>query len=88
MAETNKEKLEAFKQQMKQHSAITPWDEVKVNAVYHIPPIKSLSRRDVIILEKKENSIKFKRIDDTEKKEGDMARTSVYAKVMVKRKKY
>jgi hypothetical protein len=80
--------LEAFKESMKKHKAITPWDSIEVNCVYHIPPIKSLSRRDVLIMEKDNDTIKYKRIDDTEKKEGNMARTSVYAKVMVKRKKY
>lgn len=85
---TAKEKLEEFKNSMKKFDAITPWDSIEVNSVYHIPPIKSLCRRDVIILEKKDDTVKYKRIDDTEKKEGNMARTSVYAKVMIKRKKY
>lgn len=85
---TAKENLEAFKNQIKRYKPITPWDALEVGAAYHIPPIKTLSRRDVIILEKTADTLKYKRIDDTEKKEGNMAKTSVYAKVMIKRKKY
>jgi len=89
MADTKaKERLEHFKAKMKQHGAITPWESIQENSVYHIPPILTLCRRDVLILEKKGDNIKYKRIDDTDKKEGNMARTSVYAKVLVKRKKY
>lgn len=83
-----KERLEAFKLNMKQYGAITPWESIQENAVYHIPPILTLCRRDILILEKTSDNIKYKRIDDTEKKENNMARTSVYAKVLVKRKKY
>lgn len=85
---TAKERLEAFKDSMRGHGAITPWENIEVNSVYHIPPILTLSRRDVLIMEKTADSIKYKRIDDNDKKEGNMARTSVYAKVLIKRKKY
>lgn len=80
--------LTALKEQMRGEAPITPWDEVEDGKVYHIPPIKSLSRRDILILSKNGDSVTYKRIDDTEKKEGNMARTSVYAKIMVKRRKY
>ena len=85
---TVKERLESFKESMRGHCSITPWENIEVNSVYHIPPILTLSRRDVLIMEKTSDSIKYKRIDDKEKKEGQMARTSVYAKVLIKRKKY
>ena len=57
-----KEELEAFKEGMKKYGAITPWEKIEVNGVYHIPPIKTLSRRDVLIMEKNDSTIKYKRI--------------------------
>jgi hypothetical protein len=85
---SKKEDLLLVKERMKSFTPVTPWDEIVVNGVYHIPPIKTLSRRDFIILEKTDDSLKYRRIDDGENKEGDMARTSVYAKVMIKKKTY
>ena len=85
---TAKEKLQEFKKNMSKYNPMIAWDDIKVGGVYHIPPIKTLCRRDIIILEKDTDGAKYKRIDDTEQKVGNIAKTSVYAKIMIVKKVY
>lgn len=77
-----------LKNQIENIRSMTPWEHVEVNAVYHIPPLATLERREIFIISKKEDSATYRRIGDTEQKERTMAKTSVYAKFLVKRKKY
>lgn len=85
---TDIEKLKQFKEHMTPYSGITPWEEIKVGNTYHIPPIHSLERRDVTVTEKTNTSLGCVRIDDGKKTELNMQRTSVYAKLLVKKRKF
>jgi hypothetical protein len=67
---------------------VTPWDDIEINSVYHIPPLITLERRDVIIVNKNENTATYRRVGDKDKTDHTMFRTSVFAKFLVKQKKY
>ena len=77
-----------LKNQIDNIKSITPWESIEVNAVYHIPPLVTLERREIFIISKEGDSATYRRIGDKEQKERTMAKTSVYAKFLVKRKKY
>lgn len=77
-----------LKNQIDNIKSMTPWENVEVNAVYHIPPLVTLERREIFIISKEGDSATYRRIGDKEQKERTMAKTSVYAKFLVKRKKY
>lgn len=67
---------------------VTPWEEVKVNDVYHIPPIASLKRREVTILTKNDDSATYSKNGEPTSGEATMHKTSVFAKFLVKKKDY
>ena len=77
-----------LKNQIDNIRSMTPWEKVEVNAIYHIPPLVTLERREILILSKEGDSATYRRIGDKEQRERTMAKTSVYAKFLVKRKKY
>ena len=76
-----KEKIDKIK-------SVTPWESIEVNSVYHVPPLVTLERREVFILTKEGDSATYRRIGDKEQKKRTMMKTSVFAKFLVKRKKY
>lgn len=76
-----KEKIDKLK-------SVTPWESIEVNTVYHVPPLVTLERREIFILTKEGDSVTYRRIGDKEQKERTMMKTSVFAKFLVKRKKY
>lgn len=43
---------------------ITPWEEIKPNTVYHIPPYHNEKREDVLVTQITANSITYKRLND------------------------
>ena len=77
-----------LKERINDVRCVTPWENVEVNSVYHIPPLVTLERREILILTKDGDSATYRRVGDEENKERTMAKTSVYAKFIVKRKKY
>lgn len=85
---TKKRTVQELKEEIAPLRAITPWENIKANEVYHIPPIITLERREIIILSKEKDKAVYHRIGDTDKKNREMHRTSVFAKFIVKRKKY
>ena len=76
-----KEKIDKIK-------SVTPWESIEVNSVYHVPPLVTLERREIFILTQEGDSATYRRIGDKEQKERTMMKTSVFAKFLVKRKKY
>ena len=54
--------LEIVKEKMRNLKPMTPWDEIKVGYGYHIPPIKSLGRKDVVILTKTDKQVVCERL--------------------------
>jgi hypothetical protein len=78
--------LEIVKEKMRNLKPMTPWDEIKVGYGYHIPPIKSLGRKDVVILTKTDKQVVCERLHETPKKEITIANSSVYAKLMVRKR--
>ena len=85
---TKQRSVQDLKAQITTLKSITPWDLIEANAVYHIPPIITLERREIFILTKEGDSATYRRIGDKEQKERTMMKTSVFAKFLVKRKKY
>lgn len=77
-----------MKTELQKIPSIIPWEKVEVNKIYHIPPIISLKRREIIITDKDDNSAKYRRVDGTETQEGVLHKTSVLARFLVVRKKY
>lgn len=80
--------ISELKEKIDNVRAATPWETVEVNTIYHIPPLVSLKRREVLILTKNRNSATYKRVGDKEQVERTMFKTSVFAKFLIKRKKY
>ena len=83
-----KKKLEEMKDQLVLLKSITPWEDVKENEIYHIPPIGALSRRKVLILSKEDDKASYRKLGGTEQDEKVMYRTSVFAKFLVKERKF
>ena len=83
-----KRSVQELKEELQKIKSITPWEEVEVNRIYHISPIISLERRDVMILTKTADEATYRRVDGDDEKEGKMHRTSVFARFLVKRKKF
>lgn len=77
-----------LKEKIDKLRSITPWESIEVNNVYHIPPLVTLERREIFILTKDGESATYRRIGDKEQKERTMMKSSVFAKFLVKRKKY
>lgn len=80
--------ISELKEKIDNLRAATPWETVEANTIYHIPPLVSLKRREVLILTKNHNSATYKRVGDKEQVERTMFKTSVFAKFLIKRKKY
>jgi hypothetical protein len=83
-----KRSVQELKTELQKIKSITPWEEIEVNRIYHIAPIISLERRDVLITSKGTDEATYKRVDTDDEKEGKMHRTSVFARFLVKRKKF
>ena len=77
-----------LKENIDKLKSVTPWESIEVNTVYHVPPLVTLERREIFILKKEGDSATYRRIGDKEQKERTMMKTSVFAKFLVKRKKY
>lgn len=84
----DEEKIKAVKTIFRCVDGITPWDKIREGDIVHIPPIISLERRDICVLEKKDDELSYKRIDKVNSEEGTLHRTSIFAKIMIKRKNY
>jgi hypothetical protein len=83
-----KRSIQEVKEELQKIKRITPWEEVEVNRIYHIAPIVSLERRDLLILSKTGDEAEYRRIDDSENKQGKFHKTSVFARFLVKRKSF
>jgi hypothetical protein len=83
-----KRSVQEVKEQLQKIKAITPWEEIEVNKIYHIPPIISLERREIMFLSKGENEGVYKRVDGGDDTKGKMHRTSVFARFLIRRKKF
>ena len=83
-----KRSIQELKEELQKIKSITPWEDIEVNHIYHIAPIITLERRDVLILSKTADEATYKRVDSNDDKEGKMHRTSVFARFMIKRKSF
>lgn len=64
-------------------------NDIKVGDSFHVPPIISVKRMDIVITSKENNSFKFKITSDaTETKEIVMDETSILSKFIVKKRKF
>ena len=70
---------------IKHHIAL---DKLEVNKIYHIPPILTIERMDIQILGVEGDDIKFKRVDDTDKTEKSMKKSSILSRFLVKKLGY
>lgn len=61
------------------------WENIKIGEVYHLPPIISLSRKDVCVTKKDDNdkTIFYKTIGDSTKTESKFAFSSILAKFII-----
>lgn len=83
-----KRSIKEMKEELQKLPSVTPWEDIKENEIYHIPPLITLERRDLHILSKNGNSAVYVRVGDKEKKERTLYDSSVFARFLVKRKKY
>lgn len=62
---------------------------LKVNKVYHIPPVITLGRMDIMVLAFDGDYIHFKRVDNANNSEPQkMHKTSLLARFIVNKRKY
>lgn len=84
-----KAEFEELKAKWQKVASITPWENVKVNSVYHIPPVLGLKGRDIKVTEKTDTELSFSRVDGIEENAtGKYNKTSVFAKCMVETRKF
>lgn len=80
--------IQDLKEELKLFKHVTPWEDVTIGSVYHIPPIANLSSRDIKIISKENDQATYYKVGDSKKEEHTMHKTSVFARLIVKRKKY
>ncbi len=84
-----KRTIESCKDELKKIKAHIHPSNLKVNKVYHIPPVITLERMDIMILGVVGDFIRFKRVDSTtDKDEKKMHKTSILSRFIVNRRKY
>ena len=83
-----KRSVQELKEELQKIKSITPWENIQVNRIYHIAPIISLERRDIIITSKTDDEATYRRVDNGDDKEGKLHRTSVFARFLIMRKKF
>lgn len=81
--------FEELKAKWRKVTPITPWENVKVDDVYHIPPVLGLKSRDIKVTVKTDTELSFSRVDEiNENATGKFSKTSVFARCMIKEKKF
>lgn len=83
-----KRTAQELKEELQKLPHMTLWNDVHAGEIYHIPPILGLERRKVLILTKSGNDATYKRVDDGDKSERKMHKSSVFARFLVKEKKF
>ena len=84
-----KAEFEELKAKWQVVKPITPWEQVKINETYHIPPVLGLGSRDIKVTEKTDTELSFTRVDGVEENStGKYNRTSVFAKCMIQVKAF
>jgi hypothetical protein len=63
-------------------------NELNVGDEYHVPPIISIKRMNIVITGKQGNIVKFKITSDSDKTEKTMDETSILSRFIVKKMKY
>jgi len=77
------------KDELKKIKAHIHPSNLKVNGIYHVPPIISLERMDIMILGLEGDYIRFKRTDSTtDNAEKKMHKTSILSRFIVNKRKY
>lgn len=78
--------VQDYKVELSKIKPMTPWEEIQEDHIYHIPPIISLTRRDIYVVKKNEDTLDY--ISSTDKKmtERTLHKTSVFAKFIVPKK--
>ena len=83
-----KRSLQDAKNELQKIDWITPWEDVEVSRIYHIAPLISLKRRDILILSKTDNEATYKRVDCEDDESGKFHRTSLFARFLLKKKSF
>lgn len=81
--------IESCKDDLKKIKAHIHPSNLKNNKVYHIPPVITLERMDIMVLGFEGDYIRFKRVDSTtDKDEKKMHKTSILSRFIVNKRKY
>jgi len=83
-----KQTIQELKACAKTFKCVTPWDEVEENVTYHLPPLATLERRDITILDKDDEKATYRKIGDKTKTDHTLHKSSVFARFIVKRKTF
>lgn len=59
------------------------WDDIKIGETYHLPPLVYNKRMDFVVVEKKENSMRIKKIGEGYSQ--TLFRTDITTKFIVKK---
>lgn len=81
-----KRSIKDLKSEFSKLRCVTPWEQIEVDKIYHIPPLVSLERRDIMIISKSGNEATYRKLG--EKDERKMHSSSVFARFIVRRKKF
>ena len=60
---THNEKVSLFFK-LREIKRITPWEDIKIGEVYHMPPLIYNKRLDFVVIEKNDMSIRVKKLPD------------------------
>ncbi len=84
-----KRTIENCKEELKKIKAHIHPSNLKVNNVYHIPPVITLDRMDIMILGMEGDYIRFKRVDSsTDTAEKKMHKTCILSRFIVNKRKF
>ena len=62
--------------------------DLKVGEVYHVPPIMTIKRMDILITSKDKNVVKFRITSDNSNEEKTMDESSILSRFIVKSLKF
>lgn len=80
--------IKSCKKELQQITHHIKWEDLEINKVYHVPPIITLNRMDIVILSKDNDTITFKEVGSSKNEESKMHKTSILSRFLVRKKEY
>lgn len=78
-----KDEVTKLQEMLEDTPRMTPWENIEVGKVYHLPRLGKIKRMNILIEEKDETTATYKVLGNTKDEQFTMHKTSVFARVAV-----